>query len=640
MTRICTHVTRRCSLYGIAFSSLVAGIAILLTAQGWRSRIPTFDLLTYIYSAHAFLAAGTLPEYGDTSSLGALSAPGTTWLLVPGELIFDDPRLPEYLGAAILDAAALVGLFFLARKYFNTWCACLAVTLYGLSATGIFMAGSLWPIGRPEFLIWMIYLASEWITRRDSRFLAAAVTVWGAGMYVDMAITPALFILPALWVTYRPTIRIKPVFVAGALLALIWFPYLRFEAPRGFADIRSQLLFTSVLSADYASAWCNPSRALRVSDGNTVTPGGAPATNRRSETLVASETTPSVPRRVQNAVNGKLLSNFTAIAEIPGRRAFSVALFLVVALCAILLSTTGGARAPAEADLRPWWRERSIVGVLGLVLSGLALFFVGDAAAASLPASVVSLLHTSGKLLAVGGAGLIAFRGGVHVADLLLRRFGVAFQGEERVRERRLLVISLLVPWLVLVAVAETDKPERFLWLWPLQVLFLAAFVTDVLPRLHTPRLLVWTIIGAFGALLLANGEVLDRTAAWQKDGWAGAEAPEVRVVDYVADQLHGTGKDHAAIGYRLFIYRFMATYHVTNANYKVGADFDLLLRYRQGIANTDRCAEGISSSDEYRIVRVKPRPEAWAPRAFFEVPLDGFRLVRAIGPYRVYERA
>ena len=62
-----------------------------------------------------------------------------------------------------------------------------------------------------------------------------------------------------------------------------------------------------------------------------------------------------------------------------------------------------------------------------------------------------------------------------------------------------------------------------------------------------------------------------------------------------------------AAIGYDVDIWRFMAYTHVIDPRYKVGADLDLLFKYRHGIANLDRCAEGFQASDRYRIVQVAP---------------------------------
>jgi hypothetical protein len=626
--------------WSLALTSAVAGLGITLAVQGWRSRITTFDLVTYVHSVDRLLENGTLPQYGDTGSLGALSAPGTAWLLLPGQVLFDDVRLSEYLGAGVLSCATLLGLFLLGRKYFGTRCACLAVLLYGLSATGIFMAGSLWPVARPEFLVWMVYLASQWVARRSGWYLAGALAVWGIGMYVDMAITPALLILPALWFVYRPPLRVAPLLAAVALVFVVWLPYLRFDAPRNFADIRSQLLFEYVLPADYKSAWCDPQRELRAA----AEPAAAEAASAGPAAGIEPITTPSgesLGARVRRVAEGKLLSNFETATRIPGGRLWSVLLFAATAASAALLSARGLSREEARR-LRPsgWRRDRALVTGLGMTAVGGAAFGLAHLAGAIDGSAVERSLETAGKLLAVGGAGLIAFRAAVAVAEVVLRRIGIELQPARCLFERRLLVISLLVPWLVLFAIAEADKPERFWWLWPVQVLFLAALVTHVLPRLGAPRAVVALAAGLLSAVLLANGQLLDRTAAWRSDGWSGPEAPEVRVVDYVSDRLRADKKVGAAIGYRLFVYRFMAAFHVTNPDYKVGADFDSLFEHRRGISNTNSCAEGFSDADEYRIAQIVPRSESGAPRLYFDVPLDGkFQLVQEFYPYRIYRR-
>src|SRR5919204_5057587 len=72
-----SHVERRELSYGVIFVFFVALAGVALAVQGWRSRIPTFDLLTYIRSVHDLLASGALPRYGDLSSGGAFSPPGT-----------------------------------------------------------------------------------------------------------------------------------------------------------------------------------------------------------------------------------------------------------------------------------------------------------------------------------------------------------------------------------------------------------------------------------------------------------------------------------------------------------------------------------------------------------------------------------
>ena len=110
--------------------------------------------------------------------------------------------------------------------------AALVVLLYGLSHHGLFLAGSLWPNGRPEVYAWLEYLASLWVKRDDARYGAAALAVWALGMYVDMALAPAFFVLPVVWLVYGPPIRLRPWLVAVAGVLVVWSPYLGLQAAR------------------------------------------------------------------------------------------------------------------------------------------------------------------------------------------------------------------------------------------------------------------------------------------------------------------------------------------------------------------------------------------------------------------------
>ena len=166
---------------------------------------------------------------------------------------------------------------------------------------------------------------------------------------------------------------------------------------------------------------------------------------------------------------------------------------------------------------------------------------------------------------------------------------------------------ALAVPWLILFAVAEPGDPTRFLWLLPLQVLLLAAFCTVILPRLHVPRPAVWLAQALLVFVFLWNSFLITRVDAWRADGWSGHNAAEVRVVDYIANDIARRDRDRASIGYQLFIYPFMVNYHSVSSNYKVGTQFDVLFKYKHGIENQDRCAEGVSRDDDYRIVQTRP---------------------------------
>src|SRR5262250_814163 len=161
-------------IVGFAIVLLVTIIGMLLTLQGWKSRPPAFDMLTYFNSAERLLKTGTPARYGDVSSYGSFPPGGTTWLMAPGMLLFHDPRLYEKFGGTLLHLGTLLGVFLLARRSFGMRCAYLSVILYGLSGLGLWFAGSLYPIRHPFFYVWLAHFAVRWVTCRGAKYLAAA----------------------------------------------------------------------------------------------------------------------------------------------------------------------------------------------------------------------------------------------------------------------------------------------------------------------------------------------------------------------------------------------------------------------------------------------------------------------------------
>src|SRR5918992_1545257 len=168
------------------FIALVGGLGIALGLQGWNSRGMNFDLIIFIESAHDFLAQGIVPDRGDISSYASFSTPGSAWLILPGIVLFSDPRLYETIGSAFLFSGSLVGIFLLTRMCFGAPSAYISVLLYGLSRNGLFFAASLWSIGHPFFYVWMIYFCIRWVRSKAASYLAAAIITWSAGMYLDM----------------------------------------------------------------------------------------------------------------------------------------------------------------------------------------------------------------------------------------------------------------------------------------------------------------------------------------------------------------------------------------------------------------------------------------------------------------------
>jgi hypothetical protein len=615
--------------FGIGFVLVVTILSLLLSAQGWKSRMPAFDLLTYIYAAHEFLEAGTLPQHGDTGSYGSYKPPGTAWLMMPGMILLGDPRLAAYVGTGLLHFATLLGIWLLAWRCFGVWPASLAVLLYGLSTHGLFLAGSLWPNGRPDFYVWFVLFIALWAMCRDARYLAAAVTVWAVGMHVDMAIAPALFILPVVWLFYRPPVRPLPLLISAVIVLTVWTPYLRLEATRGFADIKSQLFLRYILPDNYRQSWCDTSLTLTTwrQPAGRIEPGVSAIQGSFADTSTGPIGLWSRLRMAKD----KLLSNFTGAVP-----AGADIVLLLLVLGAVLLCALPSAPIQGSAERPP---PRALVRIAALLIAaGLGILAINSArvpGAAFIPAS--GLARKLPQLLLLIGILLLVAPWVFAATQRALRRTGVQLQPT---MPMRLLVMSLVVPWFILVVVAEPGKPERFWWLWPLQVILLAASVAYFLPRFPVPRPIVAAAQLATASVVVLNLFVFGRLESWRTNGWAGRDPEEVQVIDYVADHIRAEGKTTSAIGYQLFIYPFMAKYHITNPIYKVGAELELLLTYRHGIANTNQCAEGVAATDEYRIVQTRPKRGPEEPRQYFDVPPDGrFRLLQRFSLYEVFQR-
>jgi hypothetical protein len=624
---------------GVMVVLLVTALGLSLTLRGWKSRIPEFDVLLYIDNAHQFLANGKFPDKGTLTSFGSYAPPGITWLMLPGVFFFPDPRLYEYVGTAIFYSLTLLGIFLLARRFFGTACGILSLVLYGFSGIGIFFAGSLWPRGHPFFYVWMVYWTERWVTRGNANYLAAAIVTWAMGMYVFMEIAPALFILPAVWLFYRPPLKLQPLLLAGVLVIGIWYPYLRFEHTRNFADIRSQLLRQRILPAQHKNSWCDPGLTLR----NLEEPSGT-LNFKPEQTLDAGENTWRKNLEIL-LVRWKLIeANFEGSVDNPGIR---VALALLLLISLFVLSVFGTLSGLSEAAGRQRFGHRLTWIAVGMILAGVIAneFFIARylSSRGILQPSTLSSIRWLQAVLIVSGITLLALRKKiVTIVNMLAAYVGVGIHNadrSDRSGDGRFFVLSLVIPWLILLLLVEPGNATRFWWLWSLQVIVLAALATYIPSRLQAPRMIAWVGSLLLIVTLLMNPWTLSRIGFWISDGWSGSDGDEIQAVDYVSSRLKG--RNQTAVGYQVLFWRFSAEYNIVDPRYKVGADFDLLFADRHGVSNSNHCAEGVSPNDEFRIVQATRHWANPAGKSYFEIPLDrNFRLLQQFGPYQVFERA
>ncbi len=637
----------------------VAAVGLLLAFQGWNSRLMNFDHINFTAAADDLLAHGTLPARGDVSSYLAFNTPGPAWLMLPGMLIFQDPRLYEAVGSAALYIGSLFGLFLLARMCFGTRCAYLAVVLYGLSRNGLFFAGSLWSIGHPFFYIWEAYFCLLWVRRNNANYLAAALVAWSVGMFVDMVLAPAIFMVPAIWVVYRPRVRLAPLLVALCATTAVWYPYLRFEGTRGFVDLKSLVARQRIGPANYKASWCMPGLAVHTLGQPMSAALEPPAAVQAAEARPpASSLYQSVKKQIRSRVapmKQGLIFNFdqmtwTPLAALP---LFLLAMTTVTVAAAQSLPRFG--RRISDSFLL-----RAISGV-SLVLLLLALlvneFFIARflSVNGSLQAETVFQIRAiQAALLVIGVVVWLTRRRCVRLAGRLFTE--EASRPADGTFPPLLFSLAVIVPWLILLAVVEADNYSRYFWLWPLQTVLLAAAVTYVPKRFGCSRSVMWSGQIVLAVLLLTHPWAISPIKAWAKSGWSGPRATDVEAMDFIGSEVRSEGRNTVAIGYQTYIAEFMASQNIVEPRYKVGGELDMYLKHRYGISNSDQCAEGVSSKDEYRLVQNPPHPRAdrlplsWEPLGsevkshtldqYFPVPRDpDFRAVGQFGEFQVFRR-
>ena len=577
---------------------ILACLSVVLLLQGWKSRIPRFDVVMGIETTEALIDSGTFPTKGTVTSFGSFTPPGLTWLLLPGLVAFQDPRLFEYVGSVGLFLGTLCGIFFLARRYFGLRAAFLAVVLYSYSALGLLAGSTLFPTHTTRcFYVWMVYCVGRWVDEDNPNFLAGAMLVWAAGMYVFMEMAPAILVVPAIWLLKRPSVRLAPLTIAAVLAGALWYPYLRFEADRDFVDLRSQVLRESIRPIDFSTPWCDPALvpATWLQDVNL------------DQTLRESQSKESRAARARRWVSERIgvvienaLTNFRG-SFFPGAGVLLFALTLIGLAASVLASKQRVDSAHAKA----LWRHGTtwlagLLAILGIVLNEIVLSRFVAADGNLTASSIVAIRLVEASLLATAVLSF-AYRDAIAEALVTVQQALAAPAADTRV-----LAISLAVPWLVLFLVADYER--RFWWIWPLQAIALAAAVAYLPMRLKLLPRVAWVGSVVVVLMVAANPLLASRIDDWVRHGWSGEDADEIRVVDAAAALVRSSGeRDQSSIGYEVSVRRFVATDHIIDRRYRVGADFDLLLRHRHGISNANRCAEGVEPNDAYRIVQVAP---------------------------------
>jgi hypothetical protein len=601
--------------------------SILMRYQGWRSKpLANWDMLVYYLGAQSMLDDGVIMDRGDLSSYGSYQPPGTVYLVLPSNALAVDVRLLSLLGDVFLNIAAMVFLYLILRQSFGRGLALAACVVYGSSRL-VFMG--LWPVGHPAYILGALWFLMQWIRRRSGGWLFAALVTLAFGLYADLAILPFLFVIPVLWILFRPPIRPAPVLLAAAVGLILWFPYLRFEDTRGFSDLKSILTLHSVSGQEDSTPSTPPyCYASLPGEPDTIDGTYIPflGNGEGMDRVVFPE-----PGWEKYARACLLLSNLDRNFDegyfLSASPVVNASLWFFFLLGMFMLPGMSLVHLEERIPLLKSIRGIPPAILLGVCLVGSLLLF------GILHPDLLALFSADGQLFPATRLVAIQLR---YYAPLLFSSCLLGLYLGLRSPKRSLSDVAPLlmtwIPWVLLVILAERARPERFWWIWPLQAAIMVFAAYQVIQIFYNKAWLKLAMTLLFGVLVFPLSFYQPSLRGWIEDGYGGEDNAQFQVVDFLHEKLESEGIDRVYLGYKL-LDTYYGREQPADTRMRAGSWFDLILRIRWGIRNLNQNRDGIDDRDAWRIL------ESENPSLTIPSPWEGFTAVEVFGPYVLFMR-
>jgi hypothetical protein len=593
-------------------------ITLAVHFQGWKNReLVNLDMLPYYSGAADFLKAGTIQEKGELSSYNSYNPPGTFYLMIPGALLTADPRLEELAGTALMLYATLLFLYLAAREIAGRAVAVPAAAIFGLSRLGFI---GLWPVGHPLFIVASLYFLLLWIKRRAAWTFAACLAVLAFGLYVDLAIIPFLFVLPVLWLVYRPPLGGKSLLASALFGLLVWFPYLRYEYQHGFVDIASLLLLRPVDTV-WESNPALPVYCYAAGPGENDEPNDLYLPYVGGPEIQKTVVYPEAGWKNQAAYGlCRILLNID--------RNFDTDLFLLgpsrILNSILWWVFTAGWMTLGWVVLRSWRLAQRIIQTVAVKRKWIPLALAAGGA-------LLIYLLASPDLLAHFAADQ-SISHNILVAVIQFREFMpwiwlAVFLGlflslfiPDRNPDSAIVLVAFSIPWLLLVILGEPGKPERFWYMWPLQILIMVLFLRWAAERLPRANLVYSLSVLALGVALLPFPFYEQRISDGWAHGYAGTDNDQWKVVMFLTGEAKTAGTDSLRVEYWLADTRSTTG---TSGGEVLRDWFDYLLLHPFGVYNV-----GGSAGSAWEVVDT----QVGVPDS-----LKGASPVEVMGHYAVY---
>ena len=180
---------------------------------------------------------GLLPITTNTASIGIVNPPATVYLLMLGAVFSANP-LTAIVVTVLFNIIAVFLTYAVVRRYYGRVAATVAGLLYAVSNLAAFYGRFPWNQNLLAPFVPLFLFALFWgVVERRRGWLAPAVLLWGWMIQLHgSAVFLAVPLLLACVLAFK-TLRWRDIFLAAALLLLIYAPYMIWEYNAHFTDI-------------------------------------------------------------------------------------------------------------------------------------------------------------------------------------------------------------------------------------------------------------------------------------------------------------------------------------------------------------------------------------------------------------------
>jgi len=604
-------------------------VIALVWFQGWRERLLNdLDKIILYQQAYGLVRFGQIPNHGEVYSYGSYGPPGVAYLVAPGMLIAADPRLYEIPLTVVLYVGAVALAYALGQSVGGVWVGLVSALALAISR-----------LGQPDldltqfFVVAAMLLAWLWAVRRQPVALAGAIISFAAGLYVHPNTLPLGLAIPVLWLAFHPPVNWKALGVALVVAVAIWFPYLRFEWGRQFLDVRSYVSRRQVVALEGAPV-TTPSYCYAALEGESDTENETYLPYLGQSAIAKRVVSPEPPgigtlRVTLCSVALKIGRNFNNDTFLFGNNRIVNASLLTVFWAGLiaLLSFPIFRRVRGLALIQRLVGTKIPLLILGMVLGAAVIYL------ALSPAWLARCCTADGKLQHPSMLVVEQWQSLLPLAwmSVLLGLYLAAHAGAGW-KGLGALGVLVLVPFVILVGVAETARADRFWWIWPAQLIVVVTTFGLFAEQTPWPKA-VFAVLSTILLVLMINSPFYQgKIDDWVTNGYQGKSSGQIETVDYLGRVAHKSRSTTMVVGYQLLAPVFTSETSV-DPSYRTGSWFDFLMMAREGIRNLNNTVEGLSPEDEFRVLEIGDSPTLQLS------PWRNFQFIERFGGFEVFGR-